>query len=95
MDVAEYKQKLQEYENEISAFSNKIEDAQKNLIVAQTKIESYENEIAKIEEQCIQKFGVPAKDLGTLIEKNMNELDKIVMQVREAQNNNPKDEQAI
>lgn len=81
INIQEYENNLNMYNQQITAKKNEIANAEKELIVAQTQLKNYEQQAKDIEEECLQLTGSPINELEEVISKSMTQLNKIMNKV--------------
>lgn len=86
INIQEYENNLNIYNQQITAKKNEISNAERELIVAQTQLKNYEQQAKDIEEECLQLTGKPIGELETVISKSMEQLDKIMKKVTTVSN---------
>lgn len=88
LNVQEFENNLNVYNQQISAKKKEIADAERELIVAQTQLKNYEQQAKNIEEECLRLTGKPINELETVIAENMEKLNKIMKKVIAVSNAN-------
>ena len=82
-NIAEYEQKLKDYNNKISNVKQDIEKAEKDILVAQTKIENYTNQMKELEEQCVQLTGAPITEIDATLSATMTGIENLIAQIEQ------------
>lgn len=83
VNIREYEQRLQEYNAKINNVKQDIEKAEKDILVAQTKIENYTNQMKEMEEQCIQLTGSPINEIDTTLDTTMAGIENLIAQIEQ------------
>lgn len=86
INIQEYENNLNIYNQQITAKKNEIANAERELIVAQTQLKNYEQQAKDIEEECLQLTGKSIDELENVITKSMTQLDKIMKKVTTVSN---------
>lgn len=82
--IEEYEAELSKFQNIINSFSNKVAQAEKDKIVAQTKIDNYVANLQELEDECKTVTGRPIEEIDSVLEDTMNSIEKLVAQIDEA-----------
>ena len=82
-NIIEYEQKLKNYNISINNVKRDIEKAEKDILVAQTKIESYTNPMKELEEQCVQLTGAPIMEIDTTLDVTMAGIENLITQIEQ------------
>lgn len=82
-NIAEYEQKLKDYNTKINNVKQDIEKAEKDILVAQTKIENYTNQMKELEERCVQLTGNPITEIDATLATTMNAIDNLIAQIEQ------------
>lgn len=83
VNIAEYEQKLKDYNVKINNVKQDIEKAEKDILVAQTKIENYTNQMKELEEQCVQLTGAPIIEIDATLTTTMSVIENIIAQIEQ------------
>ena len=81
VNIQEFENNLNMYNQQISAKKNEIAKAERELIVAQTQLKNYEQQAKDIEEECFRLTGKSINELEIVIAESMAKLDKIMKKV--------------
>ena len=82
-NIIEYEQKLKDYNVKINNVKQDIEKAEKDILVAQTKIENYTNQMKELEEQCIQLTGAPIIEIDATLDATMAGIENLIAQIEQ------------
>lgn len=81
INIQEFENNLNAYNQQISVKKNEIANAERELIVAQTQLKNYEQHAKELEEECIRITGRPIGELEDVIAESMAKLDNIMKKV--------------
>lgn len=81
INIQEYENNLNMYDQQIRIKKSEIANAERELIVAQTQLENYEQQAKDIENECLQLTGKSISELENVISESMVQLDKIMQKV--------------
>lgn len=84
MNIKEYEQKLQNYTQEINKEKENIASAERAIIVSQTQLKNYQEQLASLENECQSLTGKPITDIELVIEENMKQLEEAMSKVQAA-----------
>ena len=82
-NISEYEQKLKDYNVKINNVKQDIEKAEKDILVAQTKIENYTNQMKELEEQCIQLTGSSISEIDVTLNTTMGNIEQLIAQIEQ------------
>ena len=83
INIAEYEQKLKDYNTKVNNVKQDIEKAEKDILIAQTKIENYTNQMKELEEKCVQLTGNPITEIDVTLTTTMNAIENLITQIEQ------------
>lgn len=78
INIQEYETKLNNYNQQISAKKAEIDNAERELIVSQTQLQNYQQQMQQLENECLALTGKPISELNNIIAGNMKQLEDLI-----------------